>query len=200
MKMDVYKAYEEQLKVTRQMVEQLVLANEKLEAILVKISEGTQKGGIEEFLGEIFGGLANTVNGQELAKELEDYGDDDYDDDDWDGDYEDYVDYEDENDHVYLIELAMNDVEELLDSPQLKTTFYGNTLYGYDPEVNIHDIHYVVDYDKGTVTASFIVDGNVLKSGVAVCHPEDVFLEATGRAIATRRLFDLDIPESLLQK
>lgn len=193
--MDVYKAYEEQLKVTRQMVEQLVIANEKLELILQKISEGTQRGGIEDFLGEIFGGLANTVNGQELANEL----DDDF-DLPWEEDYDDAQYEDDYSDLEYLADLALEDIDELLDSPQLKSNFYGNVIYGYMPGAKNQDIVFDVDYDNATVTASFIVDGKVVKSGVAVCHPEDTFLEETGRAIALRRLFDLEIPESLLQQ
>jgi hypothetical protein len=193
--MNPEKLFYEQLEVTKQMVEELKNINSKLSEIKSKIDQSKDSSpfSVEDFLSGIFG--IDTTNGSLLATELEDDLEDELDSLFIDG----YDDDDDNVNNLDLLELlAIEDVIDLLDSKQLPFTFYGAKKYGYEPYSD-SDVTFVTDYFNNKVVAKLWFNGELAKEGVAKCDPSDVFIEETGKAIALRRLFDLNIPESLLQ-
>lgn len=190
--MDQWKAFNEQLAVTKQMVEELKKINNVLGEIKLTLKQKSDDSNfnISDFLGEILGGFdLGSINGTDLANELED------DDDIWGEDQEE----DDQQDLDYLEELAEEDIEDILASNHLPTKVYGKTVHLYNSGINYNDVVFEVDYDKETVKAYLYMGDLIIKESIAKCDLADEFIEATGKAIALRRLFDLEVPEELLQ-
>lgn len=197
--MNMEQAYNDQMKVMREMVEELKKLNESVAQIGVIV--GFDK--LKEMLDE----LGDVVNGNQLASELED-------DEDEDGfctnsDCDCHLNFDEEDDGeetpYTLGELAIyaeEDARNTANSDQLPYTLYGTTYYSYNASKDIGNLLLSINVEKGAVAALLKdpISGKIVRRGVARCHPNDVFLESVGVAIALRRLFDLEVPQWLIQE
>lgn len=187
--MDPWNAFNEQLAVTKQIVEELKKVNANLTEINGKLDENINKEkgfSLEELFSEILGPV---VNSNDI-----DYGDCEDDLYDWGNDEEE------ENDLEFLEELAEEDIDDILAQRHLPIDVFGSNLYLYVPDVNYDDVVFDVNHLERKVTASLYFGDEIIKEAVSKCSPEDVFIKATGKAVALRYLFDLEVPETLLQK
>jgi hypothetical protein len=196
---DMYKLAQDQAKSVDKMVELLTSIEKGLKTIADNQVETYLKlEQIEERL-EIIEAQGGIEDDMVFAEDL-------FNDNDYDGGCDCPLCYEDEDDELpddkftpeELEAIANDDLNMLVSSNQLPYRFYGSTVYEYVPETS-KPITIEVNTVKRTVVAMMKdTNGKVVKVGKARCAPDDVFSPLVGAAIATYRLFEVEIPEYYL--
>lgn len=94
-------------------------------------------------------------------------------------------------------DLAVEMIQELVSKEQLPYNFFGQTGHGYSPDKD-NKIKVLIDHEERVVTTALKNIFGEMTVSIAKCHPEDRFSPSIGCAIALHRLFELEVPDVLV--